>query len=99
MFRRAAYFVLNSLRGRGLWRLPGTSLVIRAMRQRSVSFQGFTIELDPEDSMQLSVFGCYEPEQTALVESVVRPGDVVVDLGAHIGYYTLLFSKLVGDQG
>lgn len=99
MLRKAAYFVLNSLRGRGLARLPGTGLVIRAMRRRSVTFKGHTIELDPEDSMRLSVFGSYEPEQTALVESVVRPGDVVVDVGAHIGYYTLLFSKLVGEKG
>jgi FkbM family methyltransferase len=27
------------------------------------------------------------------------PGDVVVDIGAHIGYYTLLFASLVGESG
>jgi FkbM family methyltransferase len=55
--------------------------------------------LDSEDALGLSLFGSYEPEETALVESVVKPGDVVVDLGACIGYYTLLFSKLVGPSG
>jgi FkbM family methyltransferase len=31
--------------------------------------------------------------------SHVRPGDHAVDVGAHIGYYTLLLSRLVGAQG
>lgn len=43
--------------------------------------------------------GTYEPEQTALFLDRVGPGDVVLDLGAHIGYYTLLASGLVGPAG
>jgi len=31
--------------------------------------------------------------------SLVRPGDTVVDIGGHIGYFTLLFSDLVGPTG
>ena len=60
---------------------------------------GFPIALDKGDSLGLSLFGSFEPEQTALVETLVKPGDTVVDLGAHIGYYTLLFAKLVGPSG
>ncbi len=44
-------------------------------------------------------FGTYEPAQTALFCKVVKPGDVVYDVGAHFGYYTLLASKLVGPEG
>ncbi len=44
-------------------------------------------------------FGTYEPAQTALFCKVVKPGDVVYDVGAHFGYYTLLASKLVGTEG
>lgn len=43
--------------------------------------------------------GTYEPEQTALFVGTVGPGEVVLDLGAHIGYYTLLASRLVGPAG
>jgi FkbM family methyltransferase len=45
------------------------------------------------------LFGKYEPEQTKLFGELVKPGDVVFDVGAHFGYYTLLASKLVGDSG
>jgi len=45
------------------------------------------------------LFGTYEPTQTRLFEELVKPGDVVYDIGAHFGYYTLLSSKLVGENG
>lgn len=34
-----------------------------------------------------------------ILRSLVRPGDVVVDIGANIGYYTAFFSELVGSSG
>lgn len=43
--------------------------------------------------------GTYEPEQTALFERLLRPGHTVLDVGANVGYYTLLASVLVGDAG
>ncbi|WP_420125221.1 FkbM family methyltransferase [Longimicrobium sp.] len=43
--------------------------------------------------------GTYEREQTRLFEQLLRPGGVVLDVGANVGYYTLLASVLVGDGG
>jgi FkbM family methyltransferase len=43
--------------------------------------------------------GTYEPEQTRLFEERLRAGDTVLDVGAHVGYYTLLSSVLVGPGG
>lgn len=43
--------------------------------------------------------GTYEPEQTRLFEELLRPGHTVLDVGANVGYYTLLASVLVGDPG
>jgi FkbM family methyltransferase len=45
------------------------------------------------------MFSTYEPEQTALFETNIKPGTVVFDVGAHAGYYTLLSSVLVGPAG
>src|ERR1700690_902346 len=44
-------------------------------------------------------FGTYEPEQTQAFQEIVRPGNVVYDIGAHFGYYTLLASGLAGPTG
>jgi FkbM family methyltransferase len=47
----------------------------------------------------VAVSGVWEPHVTEVFRRLVRPGDVVVDVGAHIGYYTLLASRLVGGDG
>jgi FkbM family methyltransferase len=44
-------------------------------------------------------YGSWEPELVALVAKKIQPGFRVVDIGAHIGYYTLLLSRLVGANG
>lgn len=41
----------------------------------------------------------YEIHTTELFKRMVKPDMVVVDVGAHIGYYTLIASKLVGERG
>jgi len=41
----------------------------------------------------------YETAKTNLVKQLVREGDVCVDLGANIGWYTVLLSELVGPRG
>lgn len=43
--------------------------------------------------------GTYELEKRRALERLVSPGDVVYDIGAQAGYYTLCFSRLVGDTG
>lgn len=43
--------------------------------------------------------GTYEPKQARAFVTHVRPGAVVLDLGAHAGWYTLLAARLVGPTG
>ncbi len=50
-------------------------------------------------SLSIALTGAWEPFETKLVTKVVRRGNVAVDVGAHIGYYTLLLSRLVGETG
>lgn len=41
----------------------------------------------------------WEPETTRLFKRLAKADDVIVDIGANIGYYTLLSSKIVGSNG
>lgn len=44
-------------------------------------------------------FGIWEPNLTHWIRSRLRPGDTFIDVGANVGYYSLLASQLVGDSG
>jgi FkbM family methyltransferase len=44
-------------------------------------------------------FGLWEPQLTDWISQRLRPGDTFIDVGANIGYYSLLASKLVGKGG
>jgi FkbM family methyltransferase len=44
-------------------------------------------------------FGIWEPHISALIENRLRYGDVFCDVGANIGYHSLLGSRAVGPSG
>jgi FkbM family methyltransferase len=41
----------------------------------------------------------YEPEVSYFFTNVLQPGDTVVDIGAHIGYFSVLAGRIVGPEG
>jgi len=43
--------------------------------------------------------GIHEKLETEYIFRTIKNGNVVVDLGANIGYFTLIFAKLVGIEG
>jgi FkbM family methyltransferase len=45
------------------------------------------------------LLGTYEREQSRLFQQTIRLGDQVLDIGASVGYYTLLAARLAGAQG
>jgi FkbM family methyltransferase len=47
----------------------------------------------------LYTFGTWEPHLSAWIARRLAPGDAFVDVGANIGYYTMLASHLVGPTG
>ncbi|HXW35094.1 MAG TPA: FkbM family methyltransferase [Acidimicrobiales bacterium] len=63
---------------------------------------GSMLFVDTRDSVLapcLLLHGVWETTVTGWLQSVLRPGQVFVDVGANIGYFSLLGSKLVGGDG
>lgn len=93
----------------GLGQLPGVLTVYRFVWRH---FGPKGIAIAEVDGMKLNVIcrdwavaptmlfaHSWEPAETAIFKRYIKDGDVVVDAGAYIGYYTVLASKLVGDKG
>jgi FkbM family methyltransferase len=95
--------VVKPLSGGKFGKLPVVRTVHRFLVSRlksgMVVIEGNKMYLDSKDSLLLSVRGIYEPFETEFIKKEIRKGDVVVDIGANIGYYTLIFAKLVGPEG
>lgn len=47
----------------------------------------------------LAISGVWEIQVTEALRARLAPGGVCIDIGAHVGYFTLLASKLVGPSG
>ena len=43
--------------------------------------------------------GSFEYDKRRLFERLIKKGDVVYDIGAHVGFYTILSAELVGATG
>lgn len=53
----------------------------------------------PSFTVRGLAMGTYERRTVALVEELLRPGMAMVDVGAHVGYYSLVAASLVGVGG
>ena len=58
-----------------------------------------TVVLPEVISEQIYSYGLFDEIVTGVALRAVREGDVVIDVGAHFGYFTLLFAHLVGESG
>lgn len=65
-----------------------------------VELLGSRMRLDVDEYMQRRFYyHCYEAPEVRFIERWLRRGDVVVDVGAHVGFFTLLAARLVGPDG
>jgi FkbM family methyltransferase len=62
----------------------------------------FHVRFDPRDRVigkKLAVYGSYEKDEIHLLCSLVKPGDVAMDIGANFGLHSLYLSRAVGPNG
>jgi FkbM family methyltransferase len=62
---------------------------------------GDTLQFSFRDPIGRQVFlgGCYEPQESACVRDILRPGMTFVDVGANWGFFTQMAAHLVGSSG
>jgi FkbM family methyltransferase len=62
---------------------------------------GLRLDLDLRDNLQRTLFftGTYEPGLLRLLEDEARPGDVVLDVGAHVGVHAVTAARRLRDLG
>lgn len=97
------------LAGLGLTKIPGVKLLKGTLQRLSerrgqilISCQGCKVYIDPMDLGIVPFLlsdGVYERCTTELFKSLLKPGMVVLDIGANFGYYGLIAARFVGSTG
>jgi FkbM family methyltransferase len=81
-----------------------TPVVVRFSREdiRFVPINGIQCPVDRHDisvCLPSALSASWEPHLVACFRKTCRPGSVVLDIGASVGYHTLLLATLAGSQG
>lgn len=86
---------------RRLWEGVGAGLARRPRPFVARTRYGFEIAGDQSLIMPrcLYWFGTWEPSLSEWIAARLRPGDVFVDVGASVGYFSLLAARAVGPDG
>jgi FkbM family methyltransferase len=109
---RACYGLLNrNLRAR-IGRIPGVfpfyRRLIKPLLFPPPTEEGLVLLKLPEFRMyfwpdeisgDISLGRVWEPSTTLVFRRVIRKGDTILDVGAHLGYFSLLASTICGDSG
>jgi FkbM family methyltransferase len=66
-----------------------------------VQLSDFEMDLVGDNYLEQAIVqtGVWEPTTTQFIKEVLQPGMTVVDVGANIGYFSLLMAHLVGSEG
>jgi len=71
----------------------------RVFLKEMETFSLYVQEGDSAVGKHIKHLGAYEPHVTSVFSRELKPGMNVIDIGANIGYFTMLAAKLVGPNG
>ncbi|HXT16804.1 MAG TPA: FkbM family methyltransferase [Gemmatimonadaceae bacterium] len=88
------------------WKHPVLGAAYRWARKRAVDRAGIIehgvgrgLHIDASGANAGYLLGTTEPAIQRLFARLVSPGDTVIDVGANIGFFTLIAARLVGPKG
>ena len=71
----------------------------RFVKRKIYNYEMFLDLKDKGLSRALWLFGNRELDHKYMLETIVKPGMSILDIGANIGYYPLMELKLIGKEG
>ena len=82
-------------------RLVNPYLAWHSYKFQASTIFGSKMSGDTQDILQQYIyyFGVWESNLTHFITRRLAPGDTFIDVGANIGYFSLLASKIVGEAG
>lgn len=92
---------------KGQWRLGSLAYgllpeaAVRSQIRTTQTRHGFALRLDLGQFVDRTIYctGGWEPLETQVILAALKPGDTFVDVGANIGFFSLLALQRVGATG
>lgn len=72
---------------------------IKSFSPDFVEIEGNKMIVNSLDNLYLALYGKHEEFESECVKKVISKGNVVLDIGANQGYFSLFFAKLIGENG
>lgn len=68
--------------------------------EREAQVFGYRVKLDLQDFIQRSIYlHTFEPVESSLASNYLKKGMSFIDVGANVGYYSLMAASIVGSTG
>lgn len=84
-----------------IFKLNGINDYTKKYIVQRIFYKSYKLNLDITKTTQRILYfeSYYENRIVRILKKVLKGNDVAIDIGAHVGFYTLLLSTLVGENG
>jgi FkbM family methyltransferase len=109
MIYKMLSFLIKPLVNTGIGKIPVVAWIYRFLmpyliKNKSIDCGSFQMQVAlgkrvSDIVTMLMLKGKYEPATTSVFKNLLSPGGVVVDVGANVGYFSMLARSIVGPNG